>query len=100
MLELPAPAAERPSPTTVDTTTTNPGKVRRYINMTLETEHNKDFKGLLDYQAELKDFWRTNLRITRSPVLCEKCNVIQNIKKEIYLAKAKRSLGILGALLE
>lgn len=65
-----------------------------------EDQVHKTFYSLTENQADLKAIWKRHLEI-ESKVLCEYYNpVAEDIKKQIYLSKAKRSFGILGALLE
>ncbi|HEY7570600.1 MAG TPA: hypothetical protein VH796_04445 [Nitrososphaeraceae archaeon] len=66
--------------------------------MNIHKDEDKLFQILPDYDKELQEIWRSNLRSVKSKVLCES-STIEEIKQQIYLNKTKRRSGLLEVLL-
>lgn len=52
--------------------------------------NNKLFTSLPDYDQELQKMCHKNVRQLHSKVTVEKCDTIDNIKKQVYLARIKK----------
>jgi hypothetical protein len=76
------------------------------LKLNIGKEDNKDSISILDYTRELKKILCENVKSLDSKVICVECNAtvaatgIDDIKRQIFVNKAKCRLGILGALLE
>jgi hypothetical protein len=66
--------------------------------MDISEEGNK--VSIVDYDQELREIWHKNVKQLHSKVIVDKCEVIDNIRRQIYLNTTKRKSSLFDALLE